>query len=44
MTVDELRAEVKKIKRGDALEILDGYLFNSQGTLKYVSASAEHKL
>ena len=33
MTVDELRTAVKKIERGDALEILDGYLFNSQGTL-----------
>lgn len=35
MTVDELRTAVKKIGRGDALEILDGYLFNSQGTLNY---------
>ena len=35
MTVDRLRAAVKKIERGDALEILDGYLFNSQGTLNY---------
>ena len=35
MTVDELRTAVKEIERGDALEILDGYLFNSQGTLNY---------
>ena len=35
MTVDELRTAVKKIERGDALEILDGYLSNSQGTLNY---------
>jgi len=35
MTVDELRTTVEKIERGDALEILDGYLFNSQGTLNY---------
>lgn len=32
MTVEELRTAVKKIDRADALEILDGYLFNSQGT------------
>ena len=35
MTVDELRTAVKKIERGDALKILDDYLFNSQGTLNY---------
>ena len=35
MTVDELRTVVEKIERGDALEILDGYLCNSQGTLNY---------
>ena len=35
MTVHELRTAVETIERGDALEILDGYLFNSQGTLQY---------
>ena len=35
VTVDELRTAVKKIGRGDALEILDGYLLNSKGTLNY---------
>ena len=32
MTVDEFRTAVKEIGRADALEILDGYLFNSPGT------------
>ena len=33
MTVNELRRALKEIDRNDALEILDGYLFSSQGTL-----------
>ncbi|XP_078349601.1 uncharacterized protein LOC144634499 isoform X2 [Oculina patagonica] len=41
MTVDELRTAVKKIDRADALEILDGYLFNSQGTRNEASSSGE---
>jgi len=44
MTVDELRTTVEKIERGDALEILDGYLFNSQGIGIEASSGGEQYL
>ena len=37
MTVDQLRTEVEKIGRADALLVLDGYLFNLRGTCHYIT-------